>query len=639
VWLYRNLRHTPAEIVADNFVAANGSLPGSGLTVGTAALGTSAAIQNNELAVVASASGASPTITSNAPVSTDKDITLKYRFTATTNATKLVVQTRLSATGQYRVELAANSSTGTLFKQVGATSTSLGTFTVPVSTSAQYIRIIVSGTSINVRVWADGAAQPTTFALSVSDAAVIAAGTTVMFTQFAIAATPVAFGYFRDMHPTVAPPAVVSYSYNLDDQITGETLNGTTGGTRTRTYTQGRLVTYAETVPGAAISTSRTYDTTGRIATETTGGITTTFGYDTASQLLSATPSTGNTLTYTYDKLGRRTTSKTGAAAAVAYGYDAASQLTSVGASTIIYDAAGRRTSDTTSATDKVTYAYDPAGRLAAMSRINGATTTTQNRTYTPTSLLAKVTNTTGATTTTTGIDWDTNRNIAQPVDLVATTPLDLVYGNSGWAATKTGATVAAVGLDIYGSAIPSTGVTAARAATYDPYGIPGGTMSFEPKLGYRGELTLDNLLYLRARNYDPTRGQFTSTDPLDGLPGSPMIANPYHYGDNRPLDRTDPLGLFSEGDGSLANGGLLGFSGRSTGKKLSPSIKRTSPSATWRITSSRPHTSPSIQTRLPKLRSDQLAWTLRWTPARQGRLTSRSRCSDRPRARSIVWT
>jgi RHS repeat-associated protein len=538
---------TPAEIVADNFVAPNGSPPGPGLTVGAAAAGTSATVQNNELAVVASASGPSPTITSNAPASTDKDITLNYRFTATTNATKLVVQTRLSATGQYRVELAANSTTGRLFKQVGATSTALGTFAVPVSTSAQYIRVIVSGTSIKVRVWADGAAQPSTFALSVTDTSVTTAGTTVMFTQFATAATPVAFGYFRDMHPTIAPSAIASYAYNLDYQVTGETLNGTTGGTRTRTFVQGRLTTYAETVPGAAISTSRTYDTTGRIATETTAGITTTFGYDTASQLLSATPSTGNTLTYTYDKLGRRATSKTGAAAAVTYGYDVASQLTSVGGTTIIYDAAGRRTSDTTSPTDKVTYAYDPAGRLAAMSRINGATTTTQNRTYTPTNLLAKVTNTTGGTTTTTGIDWDTNRNIPQPVDLVSTTPIDLVYGNTGWAATKTGATVASIGLDIDGSAIPSTGVTTARAATYDPHGIPTGTNSFEPKLGYRGELTLDNLLYLRFRDLDATRGQFTSPDPVDGYNGTPTVANTYHYGDNSPLDRIDPLGLTSD--------------------------------------------------------------------------------------------
>jgi RHS repeat-associated protein len=535
---------TPAEIVADSFVGPNGSPPGPGLSVSSAAAGTSAAIQNNELALVASASGPSPTITSLAPASTDKDITLKYRFSATTNATKLVVQTRSSAAGHYGVELVANSTTGTLYKQVGTTRTSLGTFTVPVSASTQFIRIIVSGTSIKVRVWADGAVQPTTFVSSVTDTAVTAAGTTTTFTQFATAPTTVGLGYFRDMHPTTAPPAIASYAYNLDDQLTAETLNGGAGGTRTRTYTLGRVTAFGETVPGAALSTSRTYDTTGRIGTETTGTVTTTYGYDAASQLLSATPSVGLALTYTYDNLGRRATSRVGAAAAITYGYDTASQLTSVGGSTIIYDLAGRRTSDTVSATDKATYAYDPAGRLAAISRVNGTTTTTQNRTYTPTGLLAKVTNTTGATTTVTGIDWDTNQTIPQPVDLVATTPTDLVYGTGGWAATKTGATVASIGQDIYGSAIPSTGVTATRSATYDPYGVPAGTNTLEPRLGHRGELTFDNLVYLRARNYDPNRGQFTSRDVLEGVEGTPTIANPYHFVDNSPLRFADPTGM-----------------------------------------------------------------------------------------------
>lgn len=45
---------------------------------------------------------------------------------------------------------------------------------------------------------------------------------------------------------------------------------------------------------------------------------------------------------------------------------------------------------------------------------------------------------------------------------------------------------------------------------------------------GYRGELTVgDGLVHLRARDYDPTLGVFTSTDPLDGLDGYPTVANP----------------------------------------------------------------------------------------------------------------
>jgi hypothetical protein len=36
----------------------------------------------------------------------------------------------------------------------------------------------------------------------------------------------------------------------------------------------------------------------------------------------------------------------------------------------------------------------------------------------------------------------------------------------------------------------------------------------------------------------------FTTPDPLDGVDGTTTIANPYHYADNDPLNKTDPLGL-----------------------------------------------------------------------------------------------
>ena len=45
--------------------------------------------------------------------------------------------------------------------------------------------------------------------------------------------------------------------------------------------------------------------------------------------------------------------------------------------------------------------------------------------------------------------------------------------------------------------------------------------------------------------DYDPTTGTFLTRDPLDGVDGTPTTeANPYHYADNDPLNKTDPLGL-----------------------------------------------------------------------------------------------
>jgi hypothetical protein len=50
-----------------------------------------------------------------------------------------------------------------------------------------------------------------------------------------------------------------------------------------------------------------------------------------------------------------------------------------------------------------------------------------------------------------------------------------------------------------------------------------------------------------RVRDYSPTTGTFLTPDPLDGVDGTPTVANPYHYTDNDPLNKTDPLGLRPE--------------------------------------------------------------------------------------------
>jgi hypothetical protein len=43
--------------------------------------------------------------------------------------------------------------------------------------------------------------------------------------------------------------------------------------------------------------------------------------------------------------------------------------------------------------------------------------------------------------------------------------------------------------------------------------------------------------------------GGVISRDPLDGVDGTPTVANPYHYADNDPLNKTDPTGLRSQDD------------------------------------------------------------------------------------------
>jgi RHS repeat-associated protein len=88
---------------------------------------------------------------------------------------------------------------------------------------------------------------------------------------------------------------------------------------------------------------------------------------------------------------------------------------------------------------------------------------------------------------------------------------------------------------------------TALRTDPMGPYGeasrLPGALA-----LGYQGELRLPSgLVHLRNRNYDPTTGSFTTTDPLDGVAGTTTFGDPYPYAYGDPVNNHDPLGLRGE--------------------------------------------------------------------------------------------
>ena len=59
--------------------------------------------------------------------------------------------------------------------------------------------------------------------------------------------------------------------------------------------------------------------------------------------------------------------------------------------------------------------------------------------------------------------------------------------------------------------------------------------------LGYRGELVVDGLVWLRERAYDPATRAFLSPDPLPAVPGTAYAANPYHYAGNDPVNQRRP--------------------------------------------------------------------------------------------------
>jgi RHS repeat-associated protein len=88
----------------------------------------------------------------------------------------------------------------------------------------------------------------------------------------------------------------------------------------------------------------------------------------------------------------------------------------------------------------------------------------------------------------------------------------------------------------------------------YDPFGVPlAGGEAYNP-YQYTGEAwdAEVELLYLRARYYQPEVGRFITDDPWQGDIRRPCTFNKYSYARNNPTSRTDPEGLNGHGPDPL---------------------------------------------------------------------------------------
>ncbi len=347
---------------------------------------------------------------------------------------------------------------------------------------------------------------------------------------------------------TVATGATtdVSYSYDPDGHVISALLGD--GYTESRTWDRdGRLTDINDTKNGTVLTRATyTYDLTNNpVSVVNQTGSTTTYTYDVLDRLTAACFATTSCTTatdyvkYTYDDMGNRLT-ETRPAGTTTYTYNAANELTQTsgpaGATSYGYDVDGNQTSAGSN-----TYTYNQAGRIT--SQTVGGTTTSFTYDGDARRLSASAGN------TTTDYLWDPRTyQLAVETDGAGNTLRRYTYGSGLVSMVVPGSrgttTAYYYHVDGQGSPLAVTDATGATQwqYTWEPYGLAktatkvSNSAPANPRQWLGEYLNNDSTYNLRARQYDPSIGRFTSIDPA----GS---GDAYGYAADNPLVNTDPFG------------------------------------------------------------------------------------------------
>ncbi len=261
-----------------------------------------------------------------------------------------------------------------------------------------------------------------------------------------------------------------------------------------------------------------------------------TYAYDGVQRLTDAVECPGSTYHYGYDLASNRTLETVNGVVQQQVTYDAANQVitatTPQGTSAYGYDAAGNLLSDGASA-----YSYDALDRLTALAGAG----TTEGYGYNGDGVL--VTQTVNGTPTRYTQDLAAGQSQVLQTATGTGTPTvtDYLYGDGAerLASLPSGGTARTWYMpDLQGSVRYTTddGANASLTVNYDPYGTPEGATP--PTFGYDGELqdAATGLQNLRARTYNPATGQFLTRDPLEQQTGQA-----YLYASGDPVNGSDP--------------------------------------------------------------------------------------------------
>jgi RHS repeat-associated protein len=325
-----------------------------------------------------------------------------------------------------------------------------------------------------------------------------------------------------------------TFAYNRDSQVKATTFPTETANVDEYAYNKADQLTEVSMKKKAEVLASMSYtrDKLGQIEKSTETGFPEVpeykYEYDAANRL-----TTSNGTTFGYDKANNVTK-----ISSVTYTSDKGDQIATASNAAFEFNKVGQRVKETPSGGKATTYSYDQAGNLTASKGPEIENTFKYDGTGLAT------TETKGASTY--PMVWD----LTPELPLMLRVGNDYyIYGPEGLPIEQiTSGSATYLHHDQLGSIRVLTNSKGEVTGTYR-YGPNGAiwkhTGTATSSMGFAGQYrmrTETQLIYLRARTYDPATAQFLSRDPLGALSGET-----YAYAADNPVNAIDPSGLIPQ--------------------------------------------------------------------------------------------
>ena len=297
-----------------------------------------------------------------------------------------------------------------------------------------------------------------------------------------------------------------------------------------------RITRLTTTKNGSAINTFEyEYDSNGNTTKEIRNGAVTSYSYDSLDRLISVTYSDGSSASYEYDALNNRTQETYSNGNVKDYVYNEKYQLTEIKLNGQITDTFTYNESGAVVTHNNKTYTYDEWDRMSGYSDgtntytykydANGIRTQKNDKQYI----------------------IDINNNVVAETDSTGTITDEILWGHNALA-RKTNGTWYYYIYNAHGDVVGLVNEAGSVVNTYEytPWGeIRNENETVDNPIKYAGEYYDDELdmIYLRARYYNPKISRFTSLDIEEGEIASPLDMNRYVYCRNNPIKYIDPTG------------------------------------------------------------------------------------------------